>query len=166
MKRGIIAFALVVIPMLAQAADYEITVERKKTGIGQAKGNVELKTSQSWTGEVKIQSHVFKPVPELEARYIIFVKRQRLGQNRGEDKIDKVKGSSKVADLKSGMTTTFLTSEVTLKQEFLAPGWIMVSGANRAEDSVLGVWVKLFDGTKQVAEYVNPSTLTTKYKWE
>lgn len=165
MKRAALVFALIVAPMLAQAGDFEITVERKKTGLSNAKGNVVQNSTQNWTGEVKITSHSFKPAPELEARYIIFVRRQSLGQ-QGGDKIDKQKGTYKVPSIKSGTTSTFLTSEVVLKQSHLAPGWIMASGADKAEDGVVGVWVKLFDGSKQVAEYVNPSSLTSKYKWE
>jgi len=165
MKKAALIFALVVIPMLAQASDFEITVNRKKNGLSNSAGSVVQNSSQNWTGEVNITCHAFKPFPELEARYIIFVKRQAIGQ-QGKDKIEKQKGTFKVPPMKSGSTSSFLTTEVVLKQAHLAPGWVVVSGASKAEDSVLGVWVKLLDGPKEVAEYVNPTTLTAKYKWE
>jgi len=36
----------------------------------------------------------------------------------------------------------------------------------KAKDIILGIWVKLFDGTNEVAQYVNPPTLPTKHNWE
>jgi len=166
MKRALLALALVVIPMLAQAGDFEITVQRKKEGLTPAKGGTRLKSSQNWIGEVKVEYHAFKPSPELEARYIIFVKRQKIGQKQGEDEVEKVKGTATVA-ITPGAPTTFYTSEVALYQAHMAPGWVpREGGMQRAEDSVLGVWVKLFNGTTEVGEHVNPTTLAAKFHWE
>jgi len=167
MKRVALVLAMVAIPMLAQAGNFEITVERKKEGVGAPKGAVEQKISQKWTGEVKIVNRAFKPAPPLEAKYIVFVKRQQLGQKQNSDHIEKIKGAAKVSALKAGENTKILTSDVELHHQRLAAGWSYANGGSAiADDTVVGVWLRLFDGTTQVAEYMNPTSLMAKYKWE
>ena len=162
-----LVFAGMLFPLFAQAGDYEITVDRKKDAISAPKGEIRQHSSQHWTGEVKIQYHAFNPSPELEMRYIVFVKRQKIGQKLGDDQIEKVKGTTKVAAIKSGLPATCLTSDVELHEGHMAPGWRTGEGGmQKTQDAILGIWLRLYNGTTQVAEYVNPSTLATKYKWE
>ena len=167
MKRMAFLAALVMVPMLAQAGVFAISVDRKKDGAGQMKGDIEKATSQNWVGEIKIENLTFKPSEEVELRYIIFVKRQELGQKTGMDQVDQVKGTIKVGSLKSHEKASFSTSEVTLRQQQLDPHYYYKSGGiQKAADTVLGVWVKVFSGENELAEYVNPSTLKAKNKWE
>jgi hypothetical protein len=167
MKPMALVFAFVAIPLLAQAGDYEITVDRKKDALSAPQGEYRQVATQNWTGEVKIQNHAFNPSPELEARYIIFVKRQKIGQKQGMDQIEKVKGTTKVPAIKPGATAVCFTSDVPLHKAHMAPGWVPAEGGQQtAEDGVLGIWLKLYSGTTPVAEYVNPTTLATKFKWE
>ena len=167
MKHKALVFALMFFPFLAQASDYEITVDRKKDALSAASGKYRLVSSQNWTGEVKIQNHAFKPSPDMEARYVVFVKRQKIGEKEGQDSIEKVKGTFSVATIKPGTTGIFLTSDVALHAAHMAPGWVPEEGGKEtAQDTVVGIWLRLYAGTTQVAEYVNPSTLTTKFKWE
>lgn len=167
MKKALLILALAGLPIIASAGDFEITVERKKDGLGQVKGTIEQSASQTWIGNVKVLNRSFKPSPEMECRYIIFIRRQELAQKAGADYFDKVKGSGKVMALKPGDNGSFLTSEVKLRQQRLDPGYYYTNGgSSRADDSVQGVWVKLFNGTTEIGEYVNPPTLKTKYKWE
>ncbi|MDD5350972.1 MAG: hypothetical protein PHQ12_12240 [Chthoniobacteraceae bacterium] len=167
MKSKLLVFALMFLPLLAQAGDYEITVERKKDAPGAATGARRLVTSQNWTGDVKVRNHAFKASPDLEAKYIIFVKRQQIGQKEGQDTVEKVKGSSKVISIKPGAQISFSTSDVPLHKGHMAPGWVPAEGGKEtSEDAVIGIWLRLYSGANQVAEYVNPSTVTTKFKWE
>jgi len=167
MKKLAFLAALVMVPMLAQAGDFLITMDRKKDGGGNMKGDVEMKTSQNWVGEIKIENLTFKPTADLELRYIIFVKRQELGQKAGMDQVDQVKGTIPVKSLQSREKASFTTSEVTLRQQALAANYRFTSGGStKAADTVLGVWVKLFNGQTEVMEYVNPTTLKAKNKWE
>ena len=81
--------------------------------------------------------------------------------------MEKVKGEAKIPVLKGRESNLFLTSEVKLHQQALDGGYYYVNGGQaNASDSVLGVWVKLFNGNTEVAEYVNPGTMKTKFKWE
>ena len=160
MKRMAVVFGLMMAPLLLQAENLEITVQRKKEGLGQAKGDVEKTATQNWTGEVKVVNHAFQPVPELEARYILFVKRQELGEKPNSDHVEKVKGKAKVNALKPGESASILTSEVELRQQKLAGGYYYVGGgSSKAEDTIAGVWIKLFNAGKEAGEYVNPPTL-------
>jgi len=167
MKRAALVLALVVMPMLAQAGDFEITVQRKKEGESAPKGGIVQKTSQGWIGNVKIENCGFKPAQELQARYILFVKRQHAGQKQGEDQTEKVKGDYKVAELKPGANITFSTAEVQLRHSQLDGNFYYIGGGmSKTDDGIAGVWVKLFQGETQVGEYMNPPNLTTKFKWE
>lgn len=167
MKRAILFLAMVLLPMLAQAGDFEITLERKKDHEGQAKGGIEQAATQKWVGELKITNRSFKPTPELQVHYMLFVKRQELAQKAGADQLEKIKGSAKVVALKPGETATILTSEVQLRHQKLAGGFYYINGgASKADDNVSGVWVKLFNGTAVACEYINPPNLVVKNKWE
>jgi len=166
MKRMALVLALVVIPMLAQASDYEVTMDQKKDAPSEPNSGPRVKTSRKWSGTVKINCHTPKTSSELEVRYIIFVKWEHIGQ-KGPDTIEQVKGNSKVTALKLGSSTTVPTSEITLNQGHMGPGWRpREGGATFTQDGVVGVWIKLFDGTTQVAEYVDPTNLPEKNKWE
>lgn len=167
MKRIVLLAAMALLPVFVQAGDYSITMDRKKDGAGQMKGDIEKQTSQNWVGEINIENRTFKPSPELKLAYIVFVKRQELGQKEGADQVDQIRGDIKVGVLQGREKASFNTSEVTLKQQELDGGYYYRNGGRRkASDSVMGVWVKLFDGTKEVAEYANPSTIKAKNKWE
>ena len=168
MKYKALVFALLFFPLLAQAKDYEITVNRKKDGLSQPNAGIVQHSTQGWIGEVKVTNRAFKPSPELELRYIIFVKRQDLGKkSNSAEHVEKLKGSIKIASIKGGATATENTKEVTLRQEKLDPGYYFANGGiQKSEDSVLGIWVRLFNGATQVEESVNPTTLKGKQQWD
>ena len=154
-------------PFLAQAGDFEISVQRKKDGGSQPTAGIIQKTSQNWVGDVKIENRGFKPAQDLVARYILFVKRQRAGQQQGEDQVEKIKGEYKVAELKNGASINFSTSSVKLRHQQLSGNYYFVGGGiSKADDSIVGVWIKLFKGQAEVWQYVNPTTVTSKFKWK
>ena len=159
--------ALMAIALTAQAGDYNIMVDRKRDPQSVEKGDIEKNSSQTWKGEVKVDYLPFKTSPNLQGRYIIFVKRQKLGDTGNADVVEQVKGSFDIPPIKGGGSAKFLTNEVVLNKTHLAPGWRMGNGGRGiAEDSILGVWVRLYQGDNQVAEYINTTTLVNKYKWE
>ena len=170
MKRTALVLALMAFPILAQAGDLEIIFQRKKENDGSSKDKPyenSSKTSQKWIGEIKIANHGFKPSPAVEVRYMLFVKRQQLGQKFGTDQIEKIKGNAKVEPIKTGTNATVFTSEVNLAQQQLDPGWHFKNGGMaKAEDNVTGVWIRLFNGATEVAEFVNNPSTKEKFKWE
>jgi len=168
MKHKALVFALMFFPILAQASDYEITVDRKKDALSQSHEGSIQHNSQNWVGEVKLTNHGFKDSPNLDLQYVVFVKRQDLGiKADAAEHVEKVRGSLQIPSVKGGATTTANTNEVKLRRQQLDPHTVFLNGGiGKAEDTVLGIWVRLSQGGKQVAEYVNPTTLTTKFKWE
>lgn len=150
-----------------QAADFQITLDRKKAAPTQTRGGVEQQTSQKWTGTLRVENTSSKPSPELQAKYIVFVKRQELAQKAGPEKIDLVKGESKIAPLKKGESFSLDTAEIELRQQLLSANYRYTNGGQtKASDAVAGVWVRLFAGTVVVADYSNPETVKAKFKWE
>jgi len=170
MKKAVLLAALLCLPILAlaQANNYEITVNRKKAGFNQSNKDAITSSSQTWSGEIKIRNKSFKPSPEIEVQYVIFIRRQQLGATAGSaEHVEKVKGSQKVDTIKSGETIIIATKEVKLRAEKLDDNWYFSGGGiAKAEDGILGVWVRIMQDGEQIAEYVNPTSLKAKQKWE
>ena len=156
-------------PCLLQAGDIKITAARKRVDASQAKMESEYTNSseEKWRYEAQLVNGGFKPAPPLKARYIIFVQRQELGGKPGTETVEKLKGEAEVAALASHANGSFATNEVLLHHGSLVGERHYPNGGRiKAQDVILGIWIKLFDGTTEVGEYVNPHTLTVKNKWE
>jgi hypothetical protein len=152
----------------AFAGDIQVSLERKKTGLRGEQAQTGLNSgTQKWVGEVKIESGAAQPTPELQARYVIYVRRQNIGQKVGEDQVQEVSGEAAVPSLKRRAPHVFDTSEIELRQQALAPNYYLKNGGmTKASDSITGVWVKVFKGGVEVGEYVNPTFIKEKYKWK
>jgi len=168
MKQGILFLALALFPMFAQAGDFEITVERKKDAVGAASTkDREHSASQKWVGEMAVKNRGFKPTLPIEARYILFVKRQELAQKLGSYYIEKVKGTIQIATLKPGEEVKNLTSSVELHHQQIEAGWHYVNGGvTKADDTIVGIWVKIFQGTNEVGEYMDYPNVKERFQWE
>ncbi len=158
------------LPFLAQAADFEIAATRKKTGSVGLKpvqsGNI-TEGSETYTYDIKVTSRAFKGTEPVIAKYILFVERQQVGTKAELDVVERVTGEMEVEALKSRASKVFQSKPVDLKTQSLTGNWVFGDGSRvRTKDSVLGVWVKLFQGETEVGEYVNPTTLTRKHQWE
>jgi len=169
MKRAIVLLGLMLAPWIAQAEDFQISVLRKKTetaraGVGHD-GDA-IKGTEKCYYQVTVARKAFKPSAAIQARYILFVEKQELAQKAGTEQVEKIKGDGKIESLKPQGKTTFNTSEVTLREQSLTGGWSYTNGGRiKAKDSLVGIWIKLFDGETEVGEYINPTTLSSKYKW-
>lgn len=116
---------------------------------------------------VNVSNRTFSPMPELEARYIIFVERQQLGAKKGTEQVEKITGKESVAGMPAKGNATFNTRSVKLHEQSLSGNWIYANGGRiKAADSLIGIWIKFFDGDKEVGEYINPTTLTNRHQWE
>jgi hypothetical protein len=123
--------------------------------------------SEKYQYEVKVQNQTFGDVPALDVRYLIFVERQKLGSRKESDTVDRITGSAKVEPLnRKTMAGTVSTSEFVLTKHTIAGDFYYANGGRqKVADNVLGVWVKVFNEGKLVAEYTNPSTVT-KRGWD
>lgn len=139
-----------------------IKLDSSKSEKGQAK--VE---SADIAYSVQVNSSAFKELTDVVVKYNIFYEVVRLG-SKGESDIKLSSGSHTFPSLLTNKPDKFETEPIKLEQSSLDPGWYFVNGASgKAKDRVVGVWFKAFDSTgKQIGEYTNPPSVSTKRKWK
>jgi len=77
-----------------------------------------------------------------------------------------VTGSTPVAMLAKQASEVVDTSEVTLKTETVTGGYLYLNGGRiKAEDTILGIWVRVSQGGELVGEYMAPASIA-KQGWE
>ena len=116
---------------------------------------------------VKVTSTFFKDVENVTVKYNIYYQVMEIG-NKGEPDIKLSAGSHTFPSIPSGKAVEFETEPIKLEKAALDPGWYYKNGAAaRAQDKVVGIWMKAFDSTgKQIGEYTNPSSVGQKQKWK
>jgi hypothetical protein len=122
-------------------------------------------TTQHWDYEVTVENKTFKELANLEVKYVIFYKQEQLGVKANPTPRQQ-NGSFSIADLKPHEKKSVTTSAVELNQSNLVSNWIYHSGAKpNAQDTLVGLGVRVYQNGQLFAEYANPSILT-KEKWE
>jgi hypothetical protein len=157
-------------PGKAEIPNIEVSADRKRLDVDRGKmvaeGDVH-KASEKFQYVVKVEKRSFVDVPALDIKYVIFVERQKLGQPKESDTIERITGDGKTEPLSA--TARFQsvnTNEFELWERSLVGDFYYTNGGRRKVlDNVKGVWVKVFHEGKMVAEYANPSTIT-KRGWQ
>ncbi len=163
------AFAVLLAPAIALAGDLQITYQKRTEQAvrGKAVEGEVAKSAENASYTINITNNSSKDTEALDVKYIIFVERERVGQKKGTEQIEPIKGSAKAEPIKARQKTSVNTEPVTLHEAGLQGNYIYSGGGKlKAKDSVKGLWIKVYQGDKVVAEYANPSTLATKQKWE
>lgn len=116
---------------------------------------------------VEVNSSSFKELTGVTVKYNIFYEIVRVGA-KGESDVKLSAGSHTFPSLLTNKAVKFETEPIKLAKSSLDAGWFYTNGASaKASDRVVGVWFKAFDSTgKQIGEYVNPASVTTKRKWK
>ncbi len=150
----------------AANSDVEIhCVARKVDEVNKSSTESMAHLQEHWTYEVTVENKTFKELSAVEVAYQIFYKKEELG-NRKEDKPQRQTGTVTIGVLKPHEKKSFTTNAVELKKAHLNNGYYYPDGGRQAaQDSLVGVWVRLTQGGQQFAEYSNPSTLLRE-KWE
>jgi hypothetical protein len=159
--------ALLAIPCVA-FADIQVSLEKKgeKDGGRNTNRNVQ-KSTEDVMYTIGVTNNSSADVGPLEVKYVIFVERQQAGKKRGTEVTQAIKGKSTVASVAARKKSEFDTEPVTLKTERLDPGFYYPDGGRqKAQDMVKGVWIRVFDGAKMVADFSNPTTIAKREKWE
>jgi len=117
--------------------------------------------------ELKLQNQTLADLTQLTVNYILFVERQKLGARLDQPSpVDRITGTQNIEVLSKSAPQSVTTSEITLNKSNLGGGWTYNNGGRlRAEDSVVGVWVRVLQGGEVIAEYANPPTVT-KRGWD
>lgn len=170
MNNLLLIYGLLALPLVASAEDFQITMERKKTFIPEKGGKGEKgieRSAHRWIGEIKIENKMRTASPEMVAKYIVFVTRQNIGQKARAESFEQVKGSAPVPPLHKQGAASFSTEEVELHQAHVSQGFYLTKGGQAmSNDSIAGIWVKLYRDGKEVAEYANPVSLKARLKFE
>ena len=120
---------------------------------------ISASAKEDWSYEVTIENKTFKEMTNLEVKYVIFYKREKLGET-GKAAMQRQSGSSTIASLKPREKQSFRTSSLVMKKASLDPDYTYKgAGREKAEDKLTGLWVRVYANGQQFAEYANPSTL-------
>lgn len=163
-----ILVGMMLITSLAQAQlqDVQISATRKKLDEQKSRGSNETVTNTEIAYNVTVTGRSFKPLPDVEIKYMIFYEDAEPG-SKEKPTLRHVKGKELVGTLENNRPVTFETSPVKLGKTELDGNWYYGSGAsNRAKDAVAGLWFRAYSAGKLVGEYVNPSSLPKKTDWK
>ena len=154
-------------PMLAGNLDVEIHCTPKKVDeqVRKASDGGANTTKEHWTYEVTVENKTFKDLANLEVKYAIFFKQEKLGVKAAPTPRHQ-NGSFTIPAMKSHEKKSFTTDAIELSKANLVGNWIYTSGAKpNAQDTLVGLAVRVYQNGQQFAEYANPSTLSNE-KWE
>jgi len=147
-----------------------ITSQRKpvaavKGAVGE--GGSRAKDSTTICYDLKLQNQTLADFAQLTVNYIVFVERPKLGARLDQPSpVDRISGTQNIDALTTRMPQTVTTSQITLNKSNLVGGWTYNNGGRiRAEDMVVGVWVRVLQNGETIAEYANPPTVT-KRGWD
>lgn len=122
-------------------------------------------TKEHWVYDVTIENRTFKDLTNLEVKYIIFFKQEQLGV-KADATPRRQNGNFSIPALKPHEKKSFSTDAVELNKSNLVGNWIYSSGAKpNAQDTLVGLALRVYQNGAQFAEFANPSTLTRE-RWE
>lgn len=102
---------------------------------------------------------------EVEYRYYIF-KNQVGADKRSDGNNMRVTGDSTITLLAKRSEIKIETKKTEMKETDLESGYRWANGGkSKSKDQLDGIWIKLYQGDKVIAEFANPSTLPRKEKW-
>jgi len=100
--------------------------------------------------------------PALTAKYRVFVLRDDGKKNLREVKPQRIQGEAALPAIKASATGTFDTSSVKLSKTSLDPSYYYSNHQRQtSKDTLDGIWLRLYDGDKMVAEFMSSSKLAT-----
>jgi hypothetical protein len=116
-------------------------------------------TKERWVYDVTIENKTFKDLSNLDLRYVIFFTQERLGVKADPAKRQQ-SGRFSIDLLKPHEKKSFSTKPLELNKSNLVGHWHYKSGAKpNAQDTLVGLAVRVFQGGQLFAEFANPSTL-------
>jgi hypothetical protein len=162
---GLVAIAITAARAGNSDVDIHILPKQVDQSAHNATGGSSFHSKEHWVYEVTIENRTFKELDGLELKYVIFYKQEKFG-SKEPAAVKRQNGSVSVGALKAHEKKSVTTSSVELNKATLSGDYYFPEGGKaHAQDSLGGLWVRLFQNGQQVAEYANPSTLT-KEAWQ
>jgi hypothetical protein len=116
-------------------------------------------TRERWFYDLTIENKTFKELTNVDLKYVIFFKQEQLGVKDAATPRQQ-SGSFSIDDLKPHEKKSFSTNPVELNKSNLVGHWHYESGAKpNAQDTLVGLAMRVYQGGQQFAEFANPSTL-------
>lgn len=148
----------------------EITAQRKSheaQKVGDARPGDTAKGGETCMYDITVANKGLKDTPPLDVKYVVFVQRERLGEKKGLEQIQRVAGAKSIDPIKSNGKIVVTTETIGLNKSRVGGDWIYSDGGKiSAKDSAKGIWVKLYQGETMVAEYSLPTTIKEREKWD
>ena len=120
---------------------------------------------ENWTYEIMLENRRFQPLTQLQARYMVFYTTAELGSKEAPLQQHQ-NGSFSIDVLQPQEKKQFTTTPIDLNKSHLVGRRHYVNGGRmKAEDALVGVWVRVYQGERIIGEYANPSTLM-KEQWQ
>ena len=116
-------------------------------------------TRERWVYDLTIENKTFKELTNVDLKYVIFFKQEQLGVKAAATPRQQ-SGSFSIDDLKPHEKKSFSTNPVELNKSNLVGHWHYESGAKpNAQDTLVGLAMRVYQGGQQFAEFASPSTL-------
>ncbi len=133
-----------------------------KSGTSQ---NTIITDTEDWQYVVTLANNTFKDMANLEVRYVIFSKRQEIGTVAGV-RVERQTGTAKIDNLKGHDKAKFDTVAVKLQKASLPVGsYYNNGGRTTGTANLAGLWIRIYQDGKLIAEMSRPPELATKEKW-
>jgi hypothetical protein len=163
-----ILLALFAVSSRAQISDVEIHCVPKKVDASanqnSASGSI-MRAKERWSYDVTIENKTFKDLSGLEMKYVIFFKQEKLAVKDAAT-TRRQSGSVTIGLLKPHEKKSVTTNSVELdKTQLVGNYYYPDGGRQKAQDTLGGLWVRVYQNGQQLVEYANPSTLARE-RWE
>jgi len=164
------------VAQMARAADGDVTItcEKKRVDSGASairKPSDKTTRTETYAFTVTVENQTFKPLQNLDAKYIIFYKHEQLGV-KGPARKETKTGDFTIASIDSLAKASFDTDTVNLTRAALIGSdpdsyeYFSNGAKPTAEDSITGIWVRLYKDGNLFAEYAYPAGLTSSETWQ
>jgi len=152
----------------AQISDVEIHCVPKKVDASanqnSGSGSI-MRAKERWSYDVTIENKTFKDLSGLEMKYVIFFKQEKLAVKDAAT-TKRQSGSITIGLLKPHEKKSVTTNSVELdKTQLVGNYYYPDGGRQKAQDTLGGLWVRVYQNGQQLAEYANPSTLMKEH-WQ
>ena len=170
--------ALVAPTLFALSSDFDIHVSAKMVGSETKKASGEAKmgkdmygqpslnvgggtnrTKENWVYEITIENKTFHEMAGLEVKYAIFFKQEKQGK-KADPIQNHQNGTLQIPAMRAHEKQMLTTDSVELNKSNLAGAYHYANGGRKsAQDTLVGVVVRIYQNGQQLAEYANPSNL-------
>jgi hypothetical protein len=168
-SRVVLLLAAVMCAALAVGAGLdalEIRAVAKRVDANQAQNQGHRAVSKEhWSYDITVQNKLFQPLSGLDVRYMVFYTTAELGSK--ETALQQHQSGNFTIDLlQSQERKGSATGPVELdKAHIIGRRHFINGGRIKAQDTLVGVWVRVYRGGQLIGEYANPSTLMKEH-WQ